>query len=170
MNEKYDYLNYKKLRNQYNTNEEAYNCGGYALGTYNWYLPYGCNEEREVVINELIEDGYEKEEIYSYILSKDVDFMLEDFQDRLRIIQDEDQIGNNEVVIAYRIFIEFYYDDNGLICEHTDFHYRVKQGKNWFEKNGDGPIHKIKETDINKPWVAACGTYDSDVILLALKK
>lgn len=35
-----DKFNSFRTRNQKNTLDGDYNCGGYALGTFNWFLPY----------------------------------------------------------------------------------------------------------------------------------
>lgn len=162
----YDYLNRKHRRNQYNTKILDYNCGGYALGTYNWYFPY--NYDREVTVEELIYEGFNEEEIYNILLKEDVDNMLYDFEGRLRLINTEEEANSDEIVIAYRIFIDFCLDNNKLYYEDSDFHYRVKNNGVWFEKNGDSEIHIVKE-DITEPWIAQCGTYDSDLVLMALK-
>ena len=42
-----DWLNRSGLRNADNTDIDLYNCGGYALGTYSWYMPYPENFDRE---------------------------------------------------------------------------------------------------------------------------
>ena len=41
----HDPLNMLGLRNIRNTDKADYNCGGYALGTFSWYLPSGTREE-----------------------------------------------------------------------------------------------------------------------------
>ena len=41
----HDPLNMLGLRNIRNTDKADYNCGGYALGTFSWYLPSRTREE-----------------------------------------------------------------------------------------------------------------------------
>ena len=36
-------------------NKRDYNCGGYALGTYDWFVPYSCS-----YLDEYLEDDVEK--------------------------------------------------------------------------------------------------------------
>ena len=67
---KEDYLNKNKTRNQDNTYESGYNCGGYALRTFSWFYPDEAGTgfdwaEREDVIQDMICDGYEDEDIYN---------------------------------------------------------------------------------------------------------
>ena len=40
-----DYFNEKQTRNEENTEKKDYNCGGYALKTFSWYLPYEYDEK-----------------------------------------------------------------------------------------------------------------------------
>lgn len=149
--------------------ESDYNCGGYALETYDWYLPYGYDEDREDAVNELILEGCSETEIYSILRDRDLSNMLRDFKDRIRIIHNELEALENERIIAYRFFIEFISYGGAVYYDNSDFHYRVKTSTGWVEKNGCAPVSKVKNMSLVSPWIAECGTYDSEIILLAFK-
>ena len=40
-----DFFNERQTRNEENTEKKDYNCGGYALRTFSWYLPYEYDEK-----------------------------------------------------------------------------------------------------------------------------
>lgn len=164
-----DYLNRERKRNQDNTSLQEYNCGGYALGTYSWYLPYYDFETREEQVTDLISRGFNEYQIYRQLLSLDTKQMLSDFKERLRVIKNESDLLDTETLIAYRIFVEFNFYNGKLFYEDSDFHFRVKRGDRWFEKNGDDLIHTVEDMSLFVPWIAQCGEYDSEVVLLALK-
>ena len=73
-----DFLNSNKLRNEENTLESSYNCGGYALRTFSWYLPYSVSftdidqDTNSMLAEELLFDGFSIEEIYRIILNKNI--------------------------------------------------------------------------------------------------
>ena len=75
-----DYLNRERKRNRDNTNLCSYNCGGFALGTYSWYLPYYDFDAREDQVEDLILRGFNEEQIYRKITSLDVNQILSDFK------------------------------------------------------------------------------------------
>ena len=45
----YDYLNSNNYRNINNTSITLYNCGGYALNTFNWYCPRNTLDDEEII-------------------------------------------------------------------------------------------------------------------------
>lgn len=102
------------------TPRSLYNCGGYALNTYSWYLPadwgydyfFNSKKENEEKIEELSNN------------------MLYDFPD-MRRIEKIEELQDDEYAIAFRI-TKFDYQD--------DFHF-LKRGKNgvWYEKRGKAP-------------------------------
>ena len=129
-----------------------YNCGGYALETFNWYRPLdiGCNMDFDT-----------KEEIDEY-LEKSVTSMLRDFKD-LRVINDIKELTEEEYAIAYRV-------------GNMDFHY-MRRGDNgiWYHKcGGMDDIHTIKKEQVfAKEWVNPYDSnclYTSDIVLFAKKK
>ena len=167
-----DFLNSNKLRNEENTLESSYNCGGYALRTFSWYLPYSVSftdidqDTNSMLAEELLFDGFSIEEIYRIILNKNIDFMLKDFSENLRVVKDINDLKDTEELIAFRIGIEPIYDEDGeFLYIDTDFHYRVFRDNKWSEKCGDKSIQSCNNiTDI---WEVNNFCYDSNIIFLA---
>lgn len=105
----YDFLNEDKLRNIRNTHKENYNCGGYALKTFSWYMP----QHTSLYSNK------------ASIFAEMVESILEDFPN-LRRIQDPNQVNPKTEIIAFRI----------NYCGH-DFHFlRRAANGHWFHKRG----------------------------------
>lgn len=111
MNARYlpDNYNVLKKRNIRNTDKFDYNCGGYALESFSWYLP------RHDDIPTHRADGI--------TLESCIEAMLEDFPN-LRVIQSLNELKDNEYAIAFRM-------------SDYDFHY-VKRASNghWYHKMG----------------------------------
>lgn len=143
-----DELNNLKSRNINNTSKDIYNCGGYALGIFNWFLPYG--EENQFVY---------QEHFKKYALRM-VKYMIKLFDGKLRIIKSLDELKENENAIAFRC------------CSH-DFHFMVrKDNKRWYHKRGSCPrIETIQQENVfNKGWKANGLNYNGKLYLLALQK
>ena len=123
-----------------------YNCGGYALGTNTWYLPYP-EEYRECLETD-------RKGMGSYL-----EYMLEDFGGRLRIIDSLDELQSDEYAIAFRTRL-------------YDFHY-MRRGDDgmWYHKQGAQPeIHRVSDQvalDETKEWPNG---YHSPICLMAMKK
>lgn len=159
-----DPLNKSGVRNQRNTPVTAYNCGGFALSTYDWLCPYVrtddstdkydlpdgtyTDEEREFIIEHLIEDGWTEADIEEEILHCDVNFLLGEYPFLEPVELAECDLS--DTVIAYRIFINI--DEELGIVEDTDFHFKVRINGFWFEKMGNEPIRLCQLEDAN-PWV-----------------
>lgn len=149
-----DYYNNNK-RNSRNTNLEDYNCGGYALGTFNWYLPYEDYNDNTWSLYD--EQGMTVDEMADFYAQ----FMLDDFFGRLRIIKSITEKALDEKVIAFR-------------CCKNDFHFCVR-GDNgvWYHKPGSNTIRRIKKEEVfADTWSSPSGwdIYDSKIILFAMKK
>lgn len=145
-------------RNQHNTPVAAYNCGGFALKTFNWLTPYTDEVEddddpyteadREEYMQELFDYGGNTEYVEDRVTRADIDQILHRFK-FLQQVRLEDTVPE-DTIIAYRILIK--YDENDEIIEDTDFHFKVRLGGFWFEKTGGGDIH-LCQLDNDKPWV-----------------
>ena len=146
-----DLFNRNRNRNERNTSQWDYNCGGYALGTFSWYLP---ND------NDDVEDfwgcqDHSYEEMVS-ITRTCVDWMLDDFDD-LRIIHRLSEVRHDEYAIAFRV------------SSDGDFHY-IKQGKfrTWTHKCGMGCINTITRWEVfHTHWN---DRYDGPIVLFAKKR
>lgn len=150
-----DAMNLKGLRNQRNTNQWDYNCGGYALGTFSWYCP--CEDEEN---NGEYFGKYDFTPQQLENRTKDcVKKLLKDFSN-LRIIHNIKELQQNELAVAFRI--------SGDI---DDFHFILrKRNGQWFEKNGGGNIHRVtKNYALNRTWYAPFATYYGKIILFARK-
>lgn len=144
-----DPLNVTHERNRRNTPLSAYNCGGLALGVFDWVTPYittgntnfridglYTDDEREVLIHTLYERDWSVEDIEAEITRRDVDYLLEEYP-FLEEVNLED-CDPDEMVIAYRMFVRF--DDDIGEIEDTDFHFKVRYHGFWFEKMGSENI------------------------------
>ena len=152
-----DRLNTKRLRKLKNTPRKEFNCGGYALDTFSWYCPLSRSDWD---LNNLYErfDGD-----WMAVLQYTVDYMLNDFNGKLRVIQNLDELQEGEEAVAYRIEQDE---------DWADFHYvRRKRNGVWYGKMGRCPmIFRYTEEQVfdykSDAWQN--GRYDSNMILFAL--
>ncbi len=146
----HDLYNRNGLRNVRNTVRHTYNCGGYALGTFSWYLPYESDRYGFVWGNHLTAKRM------SEITDKCVEFMLHDFAD-LRVIESVADLQKGEYAIAFRL------------SSDGDFHYikRNRMGL-WTHKRGASSNIWVMPKDmvLNSVW---CNRYNGKIVLLAKK-
>ena len=148
-----------------NTNPELYeeemssqNCGSFALGVDSWYCPYLEDDdveealwfytdyERVTWIEELVNEGHDREEIMEDIIERDFKFILKTCPWLEPI--DENEVYDGSRVIAYRLSMEIPGERSEFdVDEHMDFHFRVLIDGEWWEKNGAGPVHKVENPD-----------------------
>lgn len=145
-----DGLNRGKKRTAMNTSLWSFNCGGFALNTYSWYMPVVNREEGSMLF------GFLSMLPTEIALRITVKCMLREFED-LRVIENLDEVKRYEYPIAYKI-------GNG------DFHYAKRVGGQWFHKRGANPrIEKMSEKEIfAETWCDEM--YDSKLILFAKRK
>lgn len=148
----YDEFNMEK-RSLSNAERKEYNCGGFALGLYNWYLPYP-----QEMLNELSLpfEGWK----YSY--RKTMNIMVNYMVNTLpvRIIKSLKSLDEKtEYCVAFRL-------------SKRDFHYvkRYKEGVWYHKRGGSYHIQRMEEKEVfsKKGWID--GIYNSNIILLAVKK
>lgn len=138
-----DPFNYNGSRHWDNTPLASFNCGGFALETYSWYLP-----QREF--------GPDYDELDS---EENVSVMLEEFPD-LRCINSMDEALPDENIIAFRKSV-------------WDFHYVKYNPETglWDHKMGSDKsiFHKTTEQVFSDDWGHG---YEAPfpVILMAKKK
>ena len=152
-----DGLNLRGARNLKNTPRGTFNCAGYALGTFAWYVPVGegdgddyCDPTIDVAIR----------------TEMCVSTMLTEFAGSLRRISSISELTKNEYAIAFRM------ETNG-----TDFHYvkRYSNGR-WYQKHGGMPnIEPMSVEEVfSSDWVynGICETlhYDGPIVLLAKRR
>ena len=136
-------------RNSKNTRLSEYNCGGYALSTYNWFCP---NTNAEKYYNMDIEER----------VNYSVRYIIRFFgKEKIRVIHSIEEKTSTEYIIAFRVGDE-------------DFHF-MKRGDNgvWYHKPGSNTIRRIKKEEVfAEKWYSPRGwtTYNSKIVLFAMQK
>ena len=143
-------------------NKRDYNCGGYALGTYDWFVPYSCS-----YLDEYLEDDVEKfwresgHDIndYNVMAERCINEMIYYFNGKLREIKKVSDAKADERVIAFRFGA-------------GDFHFMIKgrKGHQWHSKMGvNNSIDTFSEEYVmsDPDWG---NIYLSDTYLMAMSK
>ena len=103
-----------------------YNCGGYALETYDWYLPYDNEDKDWYYLSDCIEQAgfYDTNKMC-------VDYILAEFPELMLI--SEQAVRDKLLDCRHYQIIAFRLETDG----DNDFHF-MKLGKNgsWYEKRG----------------------------------
>lgn len=129
INVEHDPTNSSHVRNIRNSDKGYYNCGGYALNTFTWYLPYNKGES-------FFDFDLDTPEGMQAATYRAVTRMLSEIP-KLRVIADPSDAGKGEYVLAFRI-------------GRSDFHF-VKRGRNhhWYHKmGGRSEIEKMTEEEV----------------------
>lgn len=143
-------MNYRNIKNTY---YRSYNCGGYALGTFDWYAPYADDDDSVSYRN------WNNDNIVD-ILEDMVNFILNEFGDYIRQINDLTELEKDENAVAFRIG-----DD--------DFHFMLRHSNgHWSHKRGNQHIEKIRKKDVFSPeWINGISiTYFSTIVLFAVRR
>ena len=143
-------------------NENGTNCGSFALNVTEWYTPYieGYIEddslwkyevdERARWAYDLLQDGYTAMEVMDCVTDRDFEFILMTCPWLEPI--DLDEMRDTDRVIAYRLSMEVPGDVSEFdMDENGDFHFRLFENGEWWEKNGAGPVHKVIDMS-EEPW------------------
>lgn len=142
-----DPFNRDRKRNLRNTVKSTYNCGGYALECFSWYLPrlkysghysFGTHSKNH------------RSTMYS------VKCMLKEFPD-LRIIHSLDEIQEDEYPILFR------HSSDG------DFHY-IKRCNDGVWRHKMGGTYPIRVMPKSQLWSIWCHRYNGEIVMLAKKK
>ena len=137
-----DNYNALKKRNIRNIDKFYYNCGGYALESFSWYLP----RHNDIPV------GWN----YGSTVEDCVEAMMEDFTN-LRAITSVDDLRGNEYAVAFRL-------------SAYDFHY-VKRASNghWYHKMGSSNYISTmkKEVVFSESWGHG---YEGEIALLAIAR
>lgn len=167
-----DPFNRNGKRNRSNTDTDAYNCGGFALSTYSWYVPYRSDEQMNIydrwdniqMCLDVAEDADNtadridaRETVHICVVSLlnlFVKRILEDFPS-VRRVQTFKEIKPDERIILFRIGAD-------------DFHFIVSfDHKHWWHKYGCNYIEELCEDEVlDIEW--ANGRYFSPIVILAM--
>lgn len=159
-------------RNLTSTTLPLYNCGSFALGVDSWFTPYDISDDytdadRMSMILDLYEDGYSIEDIEEIVLVRDQEEILHACPWIHSVLWNE--VGADDVIVAYRIGIDEDFLQDGDV--EDDFHFRVRIGGIWFEKNGTDLIKRCANQDINAYWDNSHHfNYDSDIVFFRVDK
>lgn len=158
---------YKEAKNLLAFSDCVYNCGGFALGIPDWYLPYADDGEYESA--ELDECYYQYCDDFHPGYGKRyakactargrimVDFMVNTL-DCVREIQRSSEIRDDEYLVLFR-------------ASGNDFHFirRMEDGS-WAHKMGGSKIKTLTRKEIEPAWHTMYNNYQGKVFLLAVKK
>ena len=167
-----DPFNRNGKRNRSNTDTDDYNCGGFALGTYSWYVPYRSDEQRQIYerwanIQMWLDAAEDADNTADSLIARAavhtcvvsllnlfVKRILEDFPS-VRRVQTFEEIKPDERIILFRIGAD-------------DFHFIVSfDHKHWWHKYGWNYIEELCEDEVlDTEW--ANGRYFSPIAILAM--
>lgn len=135
----YDYAAHPTF---HNTPRDVYNCGGYALNLFKWYIPADSWEDYEE-----IEFLLESEE-YEAATTMATEYMCRNLN---YIFISSDKIFNHAVDYKKYEIVAFRYE---MIGKNSDFHYmKIGKNGNWYEKRGRSPkIYRHRYYDVFKTW------------------
>lgn len=137
----------------------CFNCGGFALGTYDWYLPYADEDQwEEWWYDEVKEQTEDYNEWCDLMADRYIRFME---RDRVcREIRTEDELRPGEYLVLFR-------------ASPGDFHYarRLSNGE-WWHKMGYKDIEQISEDKAcgDRWWRNLEEEYGGRTRLLAVKQ
>ena len=139
---------------------DDYNCGGFALGTFDWYVPYswydGCEEVCDLRAD--IDEGYIDE--YDGV-TRIAELFIENMVSLglCRQVNGLEDLEKDEYLVAFR-------------ASYNDFHYarRLSNGR-WFHKMGYSEIQEITLADVlDDYWWKNLGCYyTGKLFFLAVK-
>lgn len=146
-----DPFNENNFRNVDNTSKFLYNCAGFALETFSWYLPTEVEWYCSINLRRLTSKAIKKR------TGKAVLQMLLDFPD-MRIIHSLNELESEEYAIAFRF------------APNRDFHYMKRIEENhWVHKMGSSSyIYEVEDCDVfSEEWY---GKYTGPIILFAKRR
>ena len=146
-----------------------YNCGGFALGTFEWYVPssYGNVWDDNLTTEQLEVQDIRSDFYYNKLFHRDAcdkiaDYFIKSMCNDLigiREIKFESELKSNEYLVAFKASIE-------------DFHYarKLSNGR-WFHKMGCEEIEEIDEWQVysDKWWSNMHCQYGGKLRLLAVQ-
>jgi hypothetical protein len=137
-----------------------YNCGGFALGRPEWYLPYDkeVDEECNYIREDYDFNNITREECCTQIGRLYVDYMCA--SEEVREICTHAELREDEYLVLFK-------------ASYDDFHYvRQMDDGRWFHKNGSSFIQMITDDEAysDEWWYDLPCNYDGELFMLAVKK
>lgn len=171
-----DPLNLGGRRNSANTVKSAYNCGGWALKTFNWYYPYDCatDEREDFIANKFQTEEYD--DAIRAIVDNDAAFISRELGiRRINLSEIMTMVESGREIILYR-FGPPTEDDVKVGYYDYDFHFLRITGFEGdrlraTEKLGDGAIQETETTTerlLCHPWKRGAWSYDSPIAAFVL--
>ena len=158
---------YKEAKNLLEIYDFEYNCGGFALGIRDWYLPYaddGVYESKELdycyyryFADLHSTSGKQYAEACTVRGRIMVNFMVNTLG-YVREIHYSSEVADDEYLVLFR-------------ASSDDFHFirRMEDGS-WAHKMGNSKIKTLTRKEIEPAWHATDNNYQGKVFLLAVKK
>ena len=161
-------LNERHTRNFNNTPRRNYNCGGFALRTYSWYLPVRDEDEQEYVFDTTSLETTPHDRLRACVRNILADIIGS------RLIHSLDELQEGEEAVAFRLQEDGLEWSDNPDYEWQDFHFMRRKAPNvWLEKCG-GREEIRRHTDhevFDLPWVGIDEelVYDGEIALFAVK-
>ena len=140
---------------------EFYNCGGYALNTRTWYLPYTKKGEMDNLIYNFINNNstLKKKNLYRKLLKLATNTIQNEFP-FLHTIKNPKVVKRDKTLIGFRVGVHY---NKKLISKQRkayslsgfydyDFHFILRQNGIWSHKRGGNEIEDFNE-GFNSPWL-----------------
>lgn len=141
---------------------DSYNCGGFALNTFNWFCPF--DEDYEDRCNRISCKVYNmtmgsRQLFQQQLLQEESSYILKKIP-LIQVVSDPHHISKGKNLIAYR---------NGIFWDETfeefqyDFHFKIRYKGKWYEKQGK---KEIKTCRLNpyKDWKTGGAIYNSSIV------
>ena len=155
-----DYFNLDKKRNSQNTDNWDYNCGGYALGTFSWFLLDSFEPDCDLDYYDMTTEEIEKRIVR---MEDDcVEEIVEVFEGLVRPISVLSELREDEYAVLFRISYdeEGYIDDFHFVKRHHDGHYSHKPGKS--------AVAEFKNDPFDGDWSSRYLDYNAPIKILAV--
>ena len=147
-----DAYNEYGTRTRKNVEGWQFNCGGYALETYNWICPYATEADSD----RLFDDWYS--ELSNDERAEETSAWMLNHVPNLRRVNGVEDLHDDEYLIAYK-------------CGTHDFHFckRLPNGI-WMHKPGGSRTRRISEKRVMADyWVNGWNVYSSKTVFFAKK-
>ena len=137
----------------YNTPKDVYNCGGYALNLFKWYIPTNSWEDYDDIEQLLADEDYETATTVA------VEYMCKELG---YTFISSDKVFNHTIDYKKYEIVAFRYE---MMGEYSDFHYmKIGKNGNWYEKRGRNPkIYRHEYYYVFRTWAHR---YDGPIAFL----